>query len=78
MEKQKSTYLKEKEARHKEYLADMKDKVSFKLNELPDPQPVTYATFDKYNKVYNPKEKKSKKLSELKSDGFRRRRKDTT
>lgn len=61
-------FFKDKQDREKEYLAELKNKVSFNIGDMSNPQPVTYPTFDKYNQLYDPKEKKkSKKQSKLKS-----------
>lgn len=50
---------------------DLKEKVSFKIGDLPDPQPAAYPTFDKYDKQYSVNEKKkSKKKSKLISHRF--------
>lgn len=76
-EKEIDKLYKDKDRRQNEYLAELKEKVSFKINELPDPQPADYVTFDQYDKLYDPKAKKSKKLSKLTSDGFWCGRKDT-
>lgn len=72
IEKSKEKFIKEKEARAKEYLDELKGKVSFNINELPNPLPVQYSTFDKYRKSYDTKEKKtSKKKSQFISLRFR-------
>lgn len=79
MEKAKETYYKQKKAREQEHVADLSDKVTFNLKELPNPQPVTYNTFDKYAKTYNQRNKnKSNKKSKFKSFGFWCRGEDTT
>ena len=57
-EKEVETYYKEKEGRRKEHLAELKDKVSFNINELPRPIPADYDTFDKLIKMYDPKAKR--------------------
>ena len=64
MKKAKENFYKDKEGRHKEYLDTLKEKVSFNINEIPNPLPVAFDTFDKYSKLYDAKEmKKSKKKS---------------
>ena len=72
LEKERDAFIKEHKEREKARLDDLKEKVSFKIGELPDPQPVAYPTFDKYIKQYSMGEKKkSKKKSKLISDGIR-------
>ena len=74
----KQTYFKEKKYKEEEYLEELEDKVSFKIKDLPNPQPVTYNTFDKYARIYSSKDKqKSKKKSKFISSRFRSGRKDT-
>jgi len=78
LEKAKEEFFKDKETREKEYMNELKDKVSFKIDELPNPQPADYPTFDKYGKMYDMKKQKSKKKSMIISIWFWNRRKNAS
>ena len=58
LEKAKEVYFKERKNKEEEYLEELQSKVSFNIKELPNPQPMNYPTFDKYAKLYNPKDRK--------------------
>ena len=78
MEKDKENFYKKKDERAKDYIESLKDTVSFKINELPNPQPIDITTFDQYARQYEDVSKhKTKKKSMLISFGFWCRRATT-